>query len=156
MSMNIADAIAAVVTTVSDVPDIGQVHNRRRVLKDIPAINAVLLDSGSGKIAGAFVSFKRWAPANGEIGRPRSSVGTFTTFEIRIELLRGVEDASSSEVTFRTVFEGVMRAINAGLVYNQASGQTEPDGTVALVLLANTLLSHYAEITFTLSGRVAV
>lgn len=156
--MNVADAIAAVVTRVDTVAEAGAVYNRRRLILDNASYVSVMAGPG-GKQAAAFVSLASIRPRGTETGAIGQRTGRVVNYGMLVELYRGVEDtiATPSEVTFRTAVEDVLRSFSnaSGLIYSASAGQEIEGVEIAYSMLAGSFLCHAASIRLTIFGRAA-
>lgn len=154
MAMTIDGAVDAIAATLGAVSGIGQVHKRRRRVTNEEGIQRVFVSNGV--INAATVS---WRSLGGSLtdGGSGSVIGVLSTLTFDVELVYGFEDATATEITFRTLVWNVLMAFNgAGKVYAAASHQERMTADeIGYMLLADTALVHYAKLALSIRGRVS-
>lgn len=155
MSATPSGVVGAMVSLLGTVSSVGVVHPYRRVIRTVPQITALLTDPATGKLNAAYVSLQSMS-ATKDFGGA-GFAGVLTTFVVRVELIRGVEDASGSEEVFRTTVFDVMQAVNAGgKFYAAASYQGAMSATeLGYLSFADAVLVHYATLAVEVRGRTA-
>ena len=153
---------AALLTFVSAIPGIGNVHDYRRSLKTESEIKDRLFHVGQGRINGWMISLAG-SNTTVTIRNPgHHGIGTqgggnvFTTFQWQIEGYFGHDDLAGSEKTFGDLAWAVADEFNsygllniAGIV-QQLPADVEQFG---FAMLANFHLVHYARIGVGFHGR---
>jgi hypothetical protein len=154
VSFTAEGAIDAIVATLQAVDGIGQVHNRRRIVRNAGEIKDRL--TSDGRLNAAMVSWLSMPETLTDFGSP-TRAGAVSTLNFRIELFYGVNDDDASEVDFRALVWNVQSAFNsAGLIYAGASHQDRVTvDEIGHLMLADLVLVHYARFTIAFRGRVS-
>ena len=149
-----AGAVSAIVATLEGVTGIGQVHNRRRILRNAKEVQDRLMSDG--KINAAMVSWVAMPETLTDFGSP-TRAGALSTLNFRVELFYSVEDLEESEIAFRDVVWNIATAFNsAGKVYADASHQDRMTvEEIGHLMLADVVLVHYARFWIAFRGRVS-
>lgn len=151
-------AVEAIATKLETVASVGRVHRYRRSVKRLEDVATLFRDDAStGKLFGAFVSV-----AGLPVGDPRETgspigAGVIQTVDLRIEMVRGVEDAEASEMTFRAAVFAALKALNTSKrVYADASWQGPASAPVlGYIEFGGSVVMHYTEISVSLRGRTS-
>jgi len=153
------DAIAAVIATV---PNSGQVHKFRRVMRDEVSVKARLWDPVNSRMCGWMISPAAANTAITERNPGHAGIGVkgggnnFTTFQFTIEGYFTLDDANGSEATWRDLVWAVADEFNAygALNISGVSHQLPCDvEQFGFVMLAGWGLLHYARIGIGFRGR---
>jgi hypothetical protein len=162
------DCRQAIQALLLTVPNIGQVHTRRRVVRDEQTLKTYLWDDVNGRICGWFISPARAGTVQterhpGYIGHGAKGGGNvFSTFRFQIEGIFGLNDAADSETTFSSLvyavadeFEayGSIPAAGGGMIpglVEQLPISVEEFGYVAF---AGAPLCHYTRMEIAFRGR---
>lgn len=147
-------AVDAIVAVLEAVDGIGQVHNRRRIMRNAKDVEARVMQDG--KINAAMVSWLGMPETAVDFGSPLRA-GALSTLTFRIELFFGVDDEGASEVEHRALVWNIATAFNSrGLVYADASHQDRMTvEEIGYLMLADLVLVHYARFALAFRGRVS-
>lgn len=155
-------AVEAVATQLETVASVGRVHRYRRSVKRLEDVATLFRDdTTTGKLFGAFVSV-----AGLPVGDPRETgsptgAGVIQTIDLRIEMMRAVEDAEASEMTFRASVFAALQALNTSKrLYDYGTGTYAVQGPASAPVLGyiefgGSVVMHYTEITMSLRGRTS-
>lgn len=167
-ALNPADLRIAIQTLIQSVPNTGQVHKYRRIIRDESALKSILWDSVNSKLCGWFISP---SPSNFAVGtRNPGYVGlgqkgggnVITTFTFQIEGMMGLDDAGSSETVFTDLAWAVADEFDAYGAIPKTLGVPVPGlieqlacqvQQVGYINFANFALLHYVRMEVGFRGR---
>lgn len=148
--------IDTLVTEIQAVDGIGAVYNRRRQVKNEDDVKTLLVRSQV--LNAVFVTWTGLPDTMTDGGRP-GSIGALSTFTFGIELLYGLNDAQSSEVTFRILLWNIAQRFNTRGNVAAAVGASFQErlriDEIAYLELAGIVLVHFARMAISFRGRVS-
>lgn len=152
--------IAALLATV---PNVGNIHSRRRIMRTEAEVKARLMDANLGYMIGWFISPEPNGTTQTERGMQHYGIGVkgggndFTTFRWQIEGYRTLDDAAASEEGFTDLAWAIADEFNAYGVIPSVTGAHLQDAAdvaaISYAVLAGAFLMHYARITVGFRGR---
>lgn len=162
-----ANCRKAIRQLIQSVPNTGQVHERRRVVRDEASFKTHLWDVTNSRICGWFITLSRSNPVVNERNPGYNALGVkgggnvITTFQFQIEGMFGVNDAADSETTFSNLVYAVADEFEAygGIpvdgvpipaMFEQLPTTVEEWG---YLMFAGSFLVHYARLEVGFRGR---
>jgi hypothetical protein len=166
--LNPADLRAAIAQLIGTVPNAGQVHQRRRVIRNENQLKEFFWDVTNSRISGWMIAPSPTNPMTSErhpgyIGNATKGGGNvISTFTFQIEGIFGLNDGASSETVFGDLVWAVADEFNSyGSIARSGGGavpglleqlpcQVEQFG---FIVFAGTPLCHYARLAVGFRGR---
>lgn len=162
MGMTPGSCATALATVLATVTGIGQIHTRRRIIRDEQALKTLMFVSAQNRINGWMISPAAANTTVTDRGPGHHGIGVagggnaLTTFQFQIEGYFGIDDAAASEDTFRDLSWDVARTINSYGLLNIAGISHQLPADVeqfGYIMLAGFSLLHYARIGVGFRGR---
>lgn len=162
---DLREAIAALIATV---PNSGQVHTRRRIVRSEQDLKRLHWDDTNKRICGWMISPQVAGSASSTRNSGFTGIGAkgggnvMTTFGFQIEGIFGLDDANASEETFTDLAWAVADEFNSYGIIPAAGGgrisgihlQSSCDITqFGFIAFAGVALCHYARLELTFTGR---
>jgi hypothetical protein len=157
-----AACVAGIAALLATIPNVGRIHQQRRLLRTEPQVKAHLWDEANGRIAAWFISPAPAVTTKSERNPGHHGIGVkgggnvLTTFQFQIEGYFGLDDANDSETTWRDLAWAVADEFNAygllnipGLV-EQLPADVDQFG---FAVLAGAPLVHFARVSIGFRGR---
>lgn len=158
----------AIQSLIQSVPNTGQVHTYRRIIRDENQLKAYLWDATNSRLCGWFIS-----PAPSNFAQPVRHPGyqglgqkgggnVLTTFAFQIEGMFGLDDLQTSETVFTDLVWAVADEFDAYGVIPAASGGAVPGlleqlacqvQQVGYINFVGVALMHYARMEIGFRGR---